>query len=161
MFFTDERGAKFFLKETALAAPLGPDSAFDIVLLSRTFILSLNGNTVLDTSWSIPASVEIPAAGSLAFGVEKGKVSFDDLMAYRRFGTNRNFGAAAILNQKTDAAGGTTTFNSEGDIVKGEDPAHALVKDYEIEKSATGSLKRKKETLSVTAKNAQGQDVTT
>ncbi|MBI3306335.1 MAG: discoidin domain-containing protein, partial [Candidatus Omnitrophica bacterium] len=119
----------------------------------------MNGTAVLDAGWKIADTVEIPATGALAFGVEKGKASFDDLTALRNFGTGRIFGESEALIQRTDSAGITTYFNPQGDIVKVEDPANSLIKTYNIQKYATGALKTKKETIEVKAKDVNGQIV--
>ena len=79
----------------------------------------------------------------------------------KTYDKGRAFGASEILTSRKDAQGVITTFNQEGDIVKVEDLANGIVKTYEIEKYATGTLKRKKEIVSVTAKNVEGVLTTT
>ncbi|MBI4358384.1 MAG: hypothetical protein HY584_03720, partial [Candidatus Omnitrophica bacterium] len=133
--------------------------SFSAVLEGRRVTFSLGGNQLLD--WMIPDTTLIPEAGALALGVESGKASFDNLTAIRRLVKGRSFGASEILSKRTDQAGVSTYFNLDGDIIKIEDPANGIVKIYELEKYGNGVLKRKKETVSVTARNVDGQNVTT
>jgi len=65
------------------------------------------------------------------------------------------------LSQRTGEDGVTSYFNRDGDVLRVEDPANALVKVYALEKYATGALKRKTETVTVTAKNVEGTAVST
>ncbi|MBI4397860.1 MAG: hypothetical protein HY586_01910, partial [Candidatus Omnitrophica bacterium] len=85
----------------------------------------------------------------------------DGSIETRTYDKGRNFGPSEILISRKDERGVVTTFNSDGDIVKVEDPAYGMVKTYEIDKYATGILKRKKESISVTATNVEGLPVTT
>ncbi len=149
------------LNEVLFASQLLANASytFDAKMEGTRVVFTLNGSTVFD--YTIPTTTIIPSSGTLSLNLEKGKASFDNLTAIRRLVKGRTFGGAEILTQRIDQAGVTTSFNSDGDIVRVDDPANSTVRIYEIEKYATGSLKRKKETISVTAKNVDGQNVTT
>ncbi len=149
------------LNEVLLASQLlaNTNYTFAAKMTGSRILFTLNGSTVFD--YTIPTTTIIPSSGILALNLEKGKASFDNLTAIRRLIKGRTFGGAEILTQRTDQAGVMTSFNSDGDIVRVDDPAGSTVKIYELEKYASGSLKRKKETVSVTAKNVEGLNVTT
>ncbi|MBF0253638.1 MAG: hypothetical protein HQL11_00715, partial [Candidatus Omnitrophica bacterium] len=132
---------------------------FNAAIAQGRVVFEVNGTQLL--SADIAANDLVPAAGRLAFCAKGGEIEFEGVRAGEKTERNRDYLNDSEIRRRVDENGVITDYDEDGDIVQITDPVNHITKTYQIQKYATGILRYKKEIISMTARNTDGEEVTT